>query len=152
MAQLAEQAVRKGHAFESRALLELAIHVGRHIPDLNADWHAMSVLAWGTHINLSSDQCENAAGAARSSNNFEGWRDQNRALWRQLIQVHQTGEAEFIAAVHDGMARKRRIELECLARIGADGLRPSPNRSRYVLSRGMERAPDAGPGRANRLL
>jgi hypothetical protein len=46
VAQLAEQVVRKGHAFERRTRLELAMQVGRYIPDLN-DRHAMSMLAWG---------------------------------------------------------------------------------------------------------
>jgi hypothetical protein len=64
IAQLAEQVVREGDTFESLARLELAMQARRYIPDLNRDWHAMSMLACGTQVNLGGDQGEDAAGAA----------------------------------------------------------------------------------------
>jgi hypothetical protein len=50
VAQLAEQIVREGHAFERRTCLELAMQVGRYIPDLNHNWHVISILACRTHV------------------------------------------------------------------------------------------------------
>jgi hypothetical protein len=37
VAQLAEQVIREGHAFEGGTRFELAMQVGRNIPDLNHD-------------------------------------------------------------------------------------------------------------------
>ena len=51
VAKLAEQVVRKGHTFEGGARLEFAMKIRRHIPYLNHDRHAISILACGTHVN-----------------------------------------------------------------------------------------------------
>jgi hypothetical protein len=51
VAQLAEQVVRKGHALERGTRLELAMQIGRYIPDLNHNRHGKSILACGTHVN-----------------------------------------------------------------------------------------------------
>jgi hypothetical protein len=51
VAQLAEQVVREGHAFEGRTRLKLAMQIGGYIPDLNHNWHAISMLTCRTHVN-----------------------------------------------------------------------------------------------------
>jgi hypothetical protein len=51
VAQLAEQVVREGHAFEGRTRLERAMQIGGYIPDLNHNWHAISMLTCRTRVN-----------------------------------------------------------------------------------------------------
>jgi hypothetical protein len=62
VAQLAEQIVRKGHAFERRTGLELAMLVGRYISDLNHGRHAISMLTCRTHVNGSKQAEEGGPG------------------------------------------------------------------------------------------
>src|SRR5579862_7014090 len=50
MSQLAEQVVREGHTFQRRTRFEFAMQIRRNIPNLNHHWHAMSILACGTHL------------------------------------------------------------------------------------------------------
>jgi hypothetical protein len=44
VAQFAEQVVRDGHAFEGRTRLELAMQIGRYIPNLNHNWQRSACL------------------------------------------------------------------------------------------------------------
>jgi len=46
---------------------------------------------------------EDAEGAARAVDNFEGRGDDDGAGGRQLIEIAEAGKAEFSAAVHDEM-------------------------------------------------
>jgi hypothetical protein len=50
VAQLAEQVIGEGHAFQRRTRLEFAMQVGRYIPDLNHDRHVISNLACVAHV------------------------------------------------------------------------------------------------------
>jgi len=62
LAQLAEQVVGEGHAFQRRTRFELAMQVGRYIADLNHDRHALSILTCGEHVNAFGERVVSAEG------------------------------------------------------------------------------------------
>jgi creatinine deaminase len=51
VAQLAQQVIGKGHAFQRRTRLELAMQVGRYIANLDHRRHEFSILACAAHVN-----------------------------------------------------------------------------------------------------
>jgi cytosine/creatinine deaminase len=56
VAQLAEQVIRKRHAFKRRTRLELAMQVRRYIADLNHNRHAFSILTCAAHVNGTAER------------------------------------------------------------------------------------------------
>src|SRR5215471_11161499 len=61
-----------------------------------------------------------AARAAGTLHDFQGRSDQDGAFCRKLIEIYETGQAEAVVAVHDGVAGKSRREAERLTRVRPD--------------------------------
>src|SRR6266850_2977423 len=66
---------------------------------------------------------KDAAGTARSLDDFQRRRDQDRTFRRKLIEIGEACKAEFAPAMHDGVAWEWRLETEGLAGVGAHSFR-----------------------------
>ena len=69
---------------------------------------------------LRAHEGKHPARAARAVDDLERRRDQDRAFRRQLVEIRQAREPEFVAAMHAAVARKRRLEAKRLSGVGAD--------------------------------
>src|ERR1700733_1631408 len=67
---------------------------------------------------LRAHKSKDAAGTARSLDDLQRRRDQDRAFRRKLIEVREACKSEFAAAMHDGVAWEWRLETEGLAGVG----------------------------------
>ena len=102
MAQLAQQVIRKRHAFQRCTRLQLPMQVGRYIADLNHDRHAISILACATHVNGTTERL--VAMQARNSRFSEQRRSEYKmsmtaqldypAMLAVALQEARTGLAE----------------------------------------------------------